>query len=74
MNKSVQINKETIEEQEQRLLSKVEGLMQKMDDFELNAQAYKLNRLELTKKAIAFQLEKNRRLRDRNTIVLKSDN
>ncbi len=54
MNKSVQINKETIEEQEQRLLSKVEGLMQKMDDFELNAQAYKLNRLELTKKAIAF--------------------
>ncbi len=48
--------------------------MQKMDDFELNAQAYKLNRLELTKKAIAFQLEKNRRIRDRNTIVLKSEN
>ena len=43
-----------------------------MDDFEMNAQAYKLNRLELTKKAIAFQLEKNRRLRDRNTVILKS--
>jgi len=43
-----------------------------MDDFELNAQAYKLNRLELTKKAVAFQLEKNRRLRDRNTVILKS--
>ena len=64
--------KETVEDQEKRLVSQLETLMQKMDDFEMSAQAYKLNRLELTKKAIAFQLEKNRRLRDRNTVILKS--
>jgi len=46
-----------------------------MDDFELSAQAYKLSQLELTKKAIAFQLDKNRRLRDRNVVTaLKSNN
>ena len=45
-----------------------------MDNFEMRAQAYKMNRLELTKKAVAFQLERNRRVRDRNVIQLKSNN
>ena len=29
-------------------------MMQRMDEFEMRAQAYKLNRLEVTRKAIAF--------------------
>ena len=52
-------------------MSKLETLIKKMDDFELSAQAYKLNRLELTKKAISFQLERNKRMRDRNSVVVK---
>ena len=63
--------KESVVEQETRLMSKLETLIQKMDDFELSAQAYKLNRLELTKKAISFQLERNKRMRDRNSVVVK---
>ena len=42
------------EKQEKRLVSRLEMLFEKMDDFELRAQAYKLNRLELTKKAVNF--------------------
>ena len=55
------------------MFGKLDSLMDKMDDFELKAQAYKLNRLEITKKAIAFELEKKRRIRDRNTVVLKEN-
>lgn len=35
-------------------MNKLDALFEKMDDFELRAQAYKLNRLELTKKAVNF--------------------
>lgn len=51
-------------------MSRLETLFDKMGDFELRAQAYKLNRLELTKKAVYFQVERNKRLRDRNSVVM----
>ena len=54
-------------------MGKLDKLMGRMDAFELKAQAYKLNRLEITRKAIAFELEKKRRIRDRNNVVLKSN-
>ena len=47
-------NKQKHDEQEERLVSKLETLMHKMDDFELRAKAYKLSQLELTKKAVTF--------------------
>ena len=59
--------------QEKRCLSKLDDLFEKMDDFELRAQAYKLNRLELTKKAVSFQLERNKRMRDRNKVVISNN-
>ena len=59
---------ESVEDQERRLMSKLEVLIDKLDNFEERTAAYKMNRLDLTRKAIAFQLEKNRRIRDRNVI------
>ena len=60
--------------QERKLLSRLEILMHKMDDFEMKGQAYKLSGLELTKKAITFQKEKNQRLRELSkAAVLPSD-
>ena len=61
------------EQQEKRLISRLETLFAKMNDFELRAQAYKLNRLELTKKAVNFQVERNKRLRDRNSLFLDNN-
>ena len=60
---------EEVGEQEHDLFGKLDNLMNKMDDFEMRAQAYKLNGLEITRKAVAFQKERNRRLRERNSIV-----
>ena len=65
---------EKVEDQEKRLMGKLDTLMDRMVDFEERCQPYKLNRLEITKKALAFNLEKKRRIRDRNSVVLKSNN
>lgn len=66
-------NKQKHDEQEERLISKLETLMHKMDDFELRAEAYKLSQLELTKKAVTFQQERNKRMRERNNVVITNN-
>lgn len=45
---------EEIDAQERKLMSNIEILMAKMDDFEEKNQAYNIKRMDITKKAVAF--------------------
>ena len=65
---------EEILEQERKLISKCQVLIDKMQDHEDNNQAYNVSRMEITKKAIQFQLDRNKKKRDRNNVVLKTNN
>lgn len=47
-------NSEQLEEKERKLTSKLESLIQKMEDFEDKNKAYNIKRMEITKKAVAF--------------------
>ena len=47
-------NNEQLEEKERKLTSKLESLIQKMEDFEDKNKAYNIKRMEITKKAVAL--------------------